>query len=57
MKLELRVRDEVAVLAVEGHRDHGVVTELTSVVWVSLDNQVLDIPFAPDDSRLSRWSG
>lgn len=47
--------DEVGVDTPTGMLEHGVVTEVTRVVWVALDTQVLDIPFDPADSRLHLW--
>lgn len=47
--------DEVGVRNLAGVLEHGVVCEITRVVWIKLDNQILDVPFDPADDRLTLW--
>lgn len=49
------VGDELGVRAPDGHLDHGIVGEVTRMVWIKLDNSVLDVPMDPADSRLQPW--
>lgn len=51
----LHAHDELGVLEPDGHVEHAVVTEVTRVVWLQLDNCMLDVPFDPADSRLQPW--